>query len=227
MSSWTIDGFNILNNQSFYYRVGNGSLNLPLTTISATPGVSGTGGILDTTYANSSLSVDILYSLRGGTLGSGVADLVEQITIVNLLPTTLTGFHFFQFASFVGNGNVDFTINSRGLVNEAYVAGGGLTVNENVDTGVTPANHSESLANSYANLTGTMNYQLADNGDGNGTGLWILEWDKDISAGSTLIVSKDLGATWIQPVPEPAIWSLIVIGLGALGASRLRFHRAK
>ncbi len=207
MSSWTVGGQNILSQQSFYYRVGSGN-NISISTIpltSVTPG----GNTIDALYTASTFSINILYSLVGGSASSGASDLSEQISIQNLTSSTLVGFHFYQYASFIGAGNVDISQNSRGLFNEAYVANGTMSVSESVDTALTPANQAETDANALANLLGTANYN--PNGSTTSTsGDWVMGWSDDIAANGTLILSKDLGAM----VPEPPAWALLSIGLG-------------
>ena len=217
MTAWTIGGVSILNQQSFYYRIGAGS-DSAVSTISS-PTVSSSGGMLTTTYANSSFSLSILYSLVGGSPSSGVSDLSEQITIQSLNNTALTGFHFYQFASFIGAGDVSLSQNARNLFNEAYVANSLISVTESVDTGLTPANEGETDSSVLANIMAgnTLNDSTTST-----TGEWGFEWDKDIAANGTLILSKDLGA--LVPVPEPSTWALFSLGLG-LGALQLYRRR--
>ncbi len=219
MTAWTIGGVSILNQQSFYYRIGAGS-DSAVSTISS-PTVTSSGGMLTTTYANSSFSLSILYSLVGGSPSSGVSDLSEQITIQSLNNTALTGFHFYQYASFIGAGNVILTQNPRNLLyTDAYVANSLMSVSESVDTGLTPANEGETDSSVLANILAgnTLNDSLTST-----TGQWGFEWDKDIAANGTLILSKDLGAM----VPEPSTWALFSLGLGVVALQLYRRRNVK
>ncbi len=99
MYNWTVDGQNQLNQQWFWYRIGNSGPAASIDTISSPTASLLTAGILSTTYANARFSVNVLYSLVGGAPGSGASDLSEQILIHNLTGSTLS-FDFFQYADF-------------------------------------------------------------------------------------------------------------------------------
>lgn len=217
MSAWKINGVNILNQQSFYYKTGSSTS--PISALNLT-GTSTSGGTLTTTYANSSFSLSILYSLVGGSSASGASDLSEQISIQNLQGTTLTGFRFYQFASFIGAGDVNLSENARGLFNEAYVANGLVNVTESVDTALTPANEGETDANTLANVMAgnTLNDTTSST-----LGLWAFEWDETIAGNGTVILSKDLGAI----VPEPSTWALFSLGLGIVAFQVYRRRAVK
>ena len=222
MTAWSVGGTSILSQQSFYYQYGVN----PGAPISSIPlsSVSSTGSTITTTYANSSFSLSIFYSLAGGSLSSGVSDISEQITIQSLNNTVLNGFRFYQFASFIGAGNVDLTQNPRNsLYTDAYVANSLMNVSESVDTGLTPgANLAETDANALMNAMGGANL------DGSTTstlGLWALQWNENIAAGGTVIISKDLNA--MVPVPEPSTWALFSLGLGVVALQVYRRRAVK
>jgi hypothetical protein len=221
MTAWTVNGNNILSQQSFYYSIGGGPSSA-ISSISA-PTITSSAGVLTATYANSSFSLSVRYSLAGSSLGSGASDLGEQITIQSLNNTALPVFHFYQYASFIGANNVNLYHSSRSpsLFGEAYVDNGlSMSVAENVDDGFVPgANEGETDANTLANvLAGDT---LNDTTSGR-LGLWAFEWDENIAANGSVIFSKDLNA--IVPVPEPSTWALFLVGL-AIGGVHLYRRR--
>jgi hypothetical protein len=69
INSWVVDGVEQLKFQSFYYRIGTGP-EYALDNITSTPFVSFTGGGIDITYSNSSLSLLLSYDLFGNQVGS-------------------------------------------------------------------------------------------------------------------------------------------------------------
>jgi hypothetical protein len=234
MNNWTIDGQNQLNQQWFWYRVGSGSQSsidaLPAPTLSQPA-----AGVLSATYANSQFSLQIVYSLVGGADGSGTAAIGEQIKIQNLTGSSLD-FHFFQYADFNVGGTANNSVvtlgkNLKGLFNEALVSSGSMSISEQVDSVISPgANRGEAntFANTLNNLNGTMNYALNNaTNAGPGHATWAFEWDPNIAAGSTFIITKGLHIDGVSPVPEPATWSLVSMGLIAVGALKRYRNRRK
>ncbi len=228
MNSWTVDGQNQLNDQWFYYRLGNSGTaasvgSLPLSSFSQPM-----PGLLNSTYTGSQFSLQVVYSLVGGTAGSGTADLSEQIKIQNLTSAPLA-FNFFQFANFqlggptmAGNQVVQMGTDSNGLYNEALVTPGNHALPEYVDVEITPgANNGEAgLASTTLNsITGVNGYNLngiTNAGPGNAT--WAVQWTNSIAANGTMIMSEAWtasGLTNITDAPEPATWALITLGLAA------------
>src|SRR3954465_2759411 len=93
MNNWTVDGQNQLNQQWFYFSVGNSSLAAPISSLTLSPVAQPSASILNTSYTGTGFSLQAVYSLVGGALGSGVSDLGEQIKIQNTSAAPLT-FHF-------------------------------------------------------------------------------------------------------------------------------------
>jgi len=116
--------------------------------------------------------------------------------------------------------------NSRGFINEAFISGG-LVVTENLDTGISPGANDGAVgdpATVLGQITGTPGY--TPGGPDTGPGAWVLEWERTINANSSLIISKDLNAFGVAP--EPPAWSLVSMGLFALGAvKQYRTRRGK
>jgi hypothetical protein len=223
MTSWTIDGSNVLNQQSFFYRT-TGSVGSSISPLSLTQLLPNS---LSATFAGVGFNVTTVYTLIGGAVGSGTADISEQIKVQNTTAAPLV-FNFFQFANFAGNGIVELGENSRGFINEAFITGG-LVVTENLDTGISPGANNGAVGDAatvLGDITGTPGY--TPNGPLTGPGAWVLEWERTIGGNGSLIISKDLNAAEVIPTPEPPAWSLVSIGLIAFGAiKQYRSRRSK
>jgi len=222
MFNWIIDGVNVLNQQSFFFRTnpaGTGTSISPYSSFTQP-----TASSVSATYITPSFNITTVYNLVGQAAGSGTSDIAEQIKIQNNTAAPLP-FNFFQFANFAGNGIVELGQNSHGFFNEAFISGGGLVVTENLDTGISPGADKGQVGLAGAilgDITGTPGFN-PDNTDTTGPGAWVLEWQRTIGANSSLIISKDLNAVGVAP--EPPAWSLVSMGLVALGA--LRHYRSR
>jgi hypothetical protein len=231
MFNWSVQGFNQLYQQWFWFRVGDapGSMQHSIDTI-GTPVVSlyGTREMTSTyTAANFTLSID--YLLTGGSfVGPGQvanSDIGESIRIINTSATTLV-FHFFQYSDFdlggPGNDSVQLGRNLRGQFNDAFQqdAIAGLT-----ETVTTPgASHGEVdyFANTRTRLNTIANYTLNDSAGPVGTGdvTWALEWDLTIAPGASALISKDKYLSVV--VPEPSALAISGLGLVFLALHRRR-----
>jgi len=237
MVNWIVDGVNILNQQSFFSRSGPaGGPNLTVNSTASSISPSAIvqlipSSSLSAMHTEGSFNVTTVYTLVGGANGSGTADISEQIKIQNTTAAPLV-FNFFQYANFAGNGIVELGQNSRGFFNEAFISGGGLVVTENLDTGISPGANYGQVGDPtaiLADITGTTGFN-PNSTDTSGPGAWVLEWQRQISAGGSLIISKDLNAAGVTlaPSPEPPAWSLVSIGLIAFGAlKQYRSRRSK
>jgi len=234
MFNWSVQGFNQLYQQWFWYRVGDaaGAMQNSIDTI-GTPVVSlyGTREMTSTyTAPNFTLSID--YLLTGGSFvgasQTANSDIGESIRIVNTSATSLV-FHFFQYSDFdlggPGNDAVQLGRNLRGQFNDAFQqdATAGLT-----ETVTTPgASHGEVdyFSNTRTRLNTVANYTLNDTAGPVGTGdvTWALEWDLTIAPGASALISKDKYLSVV--VPEPS--TLAVGGLGLILLALRRRRAAK
>src|SRR5688572_24175537 len=102
--NWIIDGQDVLEKQWFWYRVGNAGPESSIDTLNQTlVNASDTDGdfLPDTLVVRYSdllgrFTLETKYSLLGNTLGSGLSDLGEQLTIKNTSGAPLD-FHFYQY----------------------------------------------------------------------------------------------------------------------------------
>jgi len=226
MTSWVIDGVNILNQQSFFYRTNPGGVGSSISPLSLTQLLPNS---LSATFGGTGFNVTTVYTLIGGAAGSGTADLAEQIKIQNTTSSPLV-FNFFQYANFAGSGIVELGQNSRGFFNEAFISGGGLVVTENLDTGISPGADKGQVGDPTTilnDITTSPGFN-PNSTDTSGPGAWVLEWQRSIGANGSLIISKDLNAAGVTAAPEPPAWSLVSIGLIAFGAlKQYRSRRSK
>jgi hypothetical protein len=216
MFSWTVDGLNQLAQQWFWYRVGASGPEFSIDTIGAPTSTQTNANVLTTVYTGSQLSVRLDYVLRGGTPGSGTADLNEQVTINNLSGAPLA-LHFFQYSDFDLNGTaggdtVQLGKNGSGLYNLADQTKGATTLAETVTT--PGANEGEAaffnstLVKLNNGVADTLNNNAGPVGPGDVT--WALEWDTTIATGGSFIIGKDKNITG---VPEPGTFALMSVGL--------------
>jgi hypothetical protein len=205
INNWTVNGCNQLNQDWFFYRAGNAGPAVAINTISAPTVNQSTANSLDTSYANGSISVQIHYSLTGGSGGS--SQLVVGLSVQNLTQGSL---QFYNYGNFSLGGLTSTAMGTgvTGLFNEADVTGanGGF-----LQTVVTPgANNGEaalvpSTLNKFAAgtaLSGSLNSGLGDSS-------YAFEWDFNALQSRTLSIVSDLRA-----VPDHPDRLLTWIGLG-------------
>lgn len=225
MSQWTVTGLpqgmeNQLNQQWFWYRIGDGTPQ-PINAISkAVYDPNHTANHVSATYANDQISVTISYTLIGG--GIGQADIAEGITLRNLQPATPIEFHFYEYSDFnlLNSGAGD----QISVFNNYIVQWKGDTQLE--ETIVSPA-----ASRFEANITGNVNstlYKLdhtanlnldcfdGQESDASGDVTWAYQWD--VLLGEQVIQKdKQLAVTL---VPEPSALALVSLGLALVGLRR-------
>jgi PEP-CTERM motif len=225
MSSWVIDNRqSYLNQQWFWYRLTGVGAAAPINAISAATVTTpyGLGGrALSVSYATSGYNLRVDYLLSGGSMGSGVSDIGETITINNTGNTSLS-FHLFQYSDFnlsLASDTVQLGRNLRGMFNEAYQNDNTPTQPKLTETVISPgANHGEAalVGATLAELSSASFTTLNDNAGPVGPAdvTWAFEWDLSIGPGGSAIISKDKYLN-IGAVPEPS--SLALLALGAFG----------
>jgi len=225
MNSWRVEGINELNQQWFWYAIGN---NAPASIDSISPAVAtqSAPNTLTTSYARTGFNMSVGYTLTGGDVvpagQTAVADMGESIQINNTSTSPLS-FHFYEYSDFdlqgvPGPDNVTLSGSPRGW-NDAFQTYGTLGLTETITT--PPANHAEA-ANEYATLAklnGGAPVVLNDNPSAVGNVTWAFEWDLVINPGTSAVISKDKYLQ-VQVVPEPSAIALVSLGLAAFALRR-------
>jgi PEP-CTERM motif len=228
MFNWIVDGVDQLNQQWFWFRVGNVGPEQSINTISAPVISTPNARTLYTTYNNGTFSIQVDYTLSGGLAGSGVSDIAETIRISNLTGGLLD-FHFFQYSDFdlagtAGGDTVALSKNTNplspsfGLYNTATQIQGPIALTETV---LSPgANHGEvaPFAATFNKLSDGLPDNLNDASGPAGPGdvTWALQWDFVLNPGDTFLISKDKRIE-LQAIPEPSALALVALGLMAWG----------
>jgi hypothetical protein len=237
MYHWAVDGQNQLQQQWFWYGIGNGATH-SLDTISATPTVVMTGNReLTTTYVSpGAFSVSVDYALSGGASTAGtaaVADIGETIRIINLSPSALS-YHFYEYSYFnllgAGDDIVQLGQNARGQYNSAYQYNLGASLSETVVTPGADRGEVAPVGLTLAKLNSggpvTLGAPFGGGPVGPGAVTWALEWDFNILPGASALISKDKYLDVIV-VPEPSMLALLALGAAAKLASRSKAWKTR
>jgi hypothetical protein len=239
MFHWDVQGLNQLNQQWFWYSVGNGPV-ASLDTLSA-PSITPKGpneAII--TYNNGAYSVSIDYVLTGGTVAApgqhASADIGESIRIINNTANPLP-FHFYQYSYFnlygASSDTVQLGQDLHGHYNEAAQNNGGVAMTETVITPgathgeVAPVGGTLSKLNSGGPVT--LGPPFFDGPLGPGAVTWAFQWDfvdptglySAIAPGGSKLISKDKFLDVIV-IPEPSSLALIAVGSVVFAARRRR-----
>lgn len=208
--------------QSFWYRVGNASAELGLTTLpNPVEGTTDTNfdGDQDTLfvrYEGGDFKVEVTYKLSGGSLGSGISNISEQIAITNMGVAPLD-FHFFQYSDFdlLGTPGGDEAVFTN--LNAVRQFEGSLALTETV---VTPVPSHREIAPYDITLDKLEDGVPSNLSDTPGIGVvmgpadltWAYQWDVSIQPNNTFIIGKQKG---MEVVPEPAtlLMASTILGL--------------
>ncbi len=230
---WFVDGQDYLAKQWLWYRVGS-SAETSIDTLNLL-GVIPTGTTqAKSSYAGLGFNLEVTYSLLGGTAGSGVSELAEQIKIINNSGSSLD-FHLFLYSDFELAGTAagdtvtsvnwsPFPISAPGYSSATQVDG--LDLQQT--TFGTFANRAEAtlLPTTLIHLNDAGPSTLLNSGAnfgpvGPGDMTYAFQWDLTIANGGskTIGVNKRLD---IVPIPEPTSIALAFLGLAGLGAFGFR-----
>jgi len=229
MNSWSVLGQNQLNQQWFWYSIGSGQVAQSIDTIGSTYGVtinqpnSSQVDVIYGTALNAPLSIEVDYTLNGGGVGSGNADLMENIYADNYSGSGIT-LNLYEYSNFnllqSGNNNVVIIPNPSGPGYEAsYQASGGTAIEETL---VSPfANNAEAepvggASDTLNSITTIAGYSLNNNLTASGNVSFAFQWTANIASGGELQIVKDKELS-VQAVPEPSSVAFIALGVGALG----------
>lgn len=228
MNSWSVLGQNQLNQQWFWYRTDGGVAapinsigGLTYTTYSGVDGVN----VVDATYQNTQLSIEIQYILSGGGVGTGSADLTETIMAKNLNSSGSLDLNFYEYSNFnlLQSGNNSVTVfGAPGAYSYVTQTSGSTALTEAI---ISPsANYAET--GTFDQTLNRLNTQsgLVLNGSGSagpGNVTWAFQWQQSVAAGEQLDIFKDKSLS-IAMVPEPATVAFIALGAGVLGLALRR-----
>lgn len=223
--SWLVDGVEQIFTQEFHFRrssdnqelrVGPGALELLATFSTDTnPFKDDSIDTFGSLFSDGNgLQIETVFTLRGGTDGSGTADLSEQIVLRNTSQETLS-LTFFQYVDFDLGGDADDDFGQ--IINGQTVrqSDDEFSVSEVVVSPQPTEFQVDDAAVLSALLTDdsvdTLNGQAVFQGDAG----WAFQWDITLTAGDTFIISKDKSI-----VPAPGALALLLASAGVLTRRR-------
>lgn len=226
LHTWIVDGQDQSFGQAFWGRIGNIGGEFGITSLGAPTILTPDARTLNVTYASSQVQIQVIYSLLGGTLGSGSSDIGEQIKITNLSGAGYD-FNFFQYVDFdllntPGGDSVQLGRNLQNKFNEAFQTDGSSAFAETVAAPGADHGQVDFFPNTLNQLNDGSPTTLNDTSvAGVGDVTWAMQWTFHLDPGQTKLISKDLNLQ----VPEPSSLSLVSLGLIALGV--LKRNRRK
>ncbi len=219
--NWVVDGVDQLFRQWFWYRVGPtggeatiDSLDLVgVSTFSANLDPDDNGLFALYSDPNEMFTIDVLYVLAGGTPGSGVSDIAEQIRIVNTSTTDTLDFSFFQYSDFDLNGTADDDTVMASNANTVSQSDPNMIISETV-VAPTPSYSEVGLYSDIIDRLDDASPTTLTNFGGPliGDATWAYQWDFTLAPGGSFIISKD---KHVQRIPEPS--TAVMLGTGFLG----------
>jgi hypothetical protein len=223
--SWIVDGEEQLYAQEFYFRLAgyNDEVNINTLTLLG-QAITDTNTFSDDRVDSisslwgdsaSGLEIETTFTLRGGTDGSGVSDLAEQISLTNNGNETIV-LSFFQYVDFdLGDDSSD----DSGMIldgNIAQQADDDFYLSETV---VTPMPDAFQMG-SYTEMSDLWENGVVDDLNGNssyeGDVAWAFQWNITLEVGDSFLISKDKSI-----VPAPGSLALLA-GAGLLSSRRRR-----
>jgi large repetitive protein len=223
--NYQVNGLPQMSSQWFWYRLGNVGPERPINTVGPLTPVQSDARTLDLSYASLQYSARVVYTLTGGSIGSGSSSLTEAITFLNTSTSTLD-LHFFDYTDFdlLGGGagqTIQFGTTTIPVprINKFTQTLGPVTATVSLTAG---------LYNPSAAEAALFNQTLASLNDGGPTTLnnnlgplagdvtGAFQWDVSLAAGNSLTISQIVSLASV-PVPEPSVLALFALGLlGAL-----------
>jgi len=217
MNSWTIDGNNVLDQQWFWYRVGNVGGQSSLDTLPSTITVLDPSD-LKASYTGATFVVTLTLGLNGSASGSGNSDLSIGIKIQNTSGNALN-LHLFEYSNFTLGGIPGDTVTFTNA-NTVVQTGALGTLQEAVATGLSgflaPMRHEANPVPVTLNeLTGASPLTLDGTGSaGPGDVSWAFQWDANLNGGASSQISKDINVQ----VPEPSTRGLVTLAVAIVGS---------
>jgi hypothetical protein len=231
MTSYLVDGVNQVKDQWFYYRIGNSGPESPIETIGSLVWSQSEARSLDLTYGNSLYSARVVYTLTGGTPGTGSSSLNEAITFLNKSTTSALSLRFFDYSDFdltgvSGGQSLQFGTSVAPpptwvKTNTFTQTKGVNSLTTTVASGINFPSHVEAdlYSQTLTSLTDPNPTTLSDAmGPVYGDVTGAFEWDVTLGAGASLTISKLIS----MQIPEPSALGLLALGLAATLCRRRR-----
>jgi hypothetical protein len=216
MDNWSVLGQNQLMQQWFWYQT-DGGVAKPINTIGNLYYQVTGNNTLDAIYQNSQLSIEVVYQLTGGGVGSGNADMMEDIYAKNLSGSQFT-LNLFEYSNFnllqSGNNSVTIIGSPGSGYNFVQQSSGSTAIQEAITS--PNANYAEAGVlggfDTLYHINNTAGYNLnGTTAAGPGNVSWAFQWAQAIDPGKELDVFKDKSLS-IAMVPEPGTTALAVLG---------------
>lgn len=226
INTWTIDGEDQLFSHWFYYRIGDTGGERPISSLTQID-ASSTPNSANITYELSGIfSLNVDFTLLGGSPGSHWSQLNDVMHITNLTGAPLD-LHFFQYFDFdLGgtdqNNGADFdsartTVRQFGAeYSVRHTAADSDNLPSLYETGFYSA-----LFNSLNDGCPTTLNNNPSLGAGDAT--FALQWDTNIAGGESALIQTQ--TTMEGAVPEPM--TFLLVGAGLFGLSQIQRRRKR
>jgi len=214
-ATWTVDGVDQLFTQQWFYRLGSAGTVYSINQL-GNPVVNpylGTQGV-DIKYTQNTFTVNLGYTLTGGSAGSGASDVSEIFRIKNT-GTSVLSFDLFEYSDF----------DLKPFINDDYA----MHVNQNtvsqwdtmhvVTESVVRIPDRWQVSNPFV-VSGDLSNSAAFIGPTDCA--WAFQWNLVIDPGSSVVFSKNKAFT--ANIPEPMSMLLGVMGLATVAGFR-RFRK--
>lgn len=227
MFNWTTDGVDNLFQQWFWYRIGDNTTASSIDTLTlVSSGLSdvqndGDFETLFVEYSGAGFTIEITWSLDGGSIGSNLADIGEQISITST-GAAINDFHFFQYSDFDLNGEIpNDTVSLVNANTWTQTNPNGLQLSETVSTPPGTRWEADTFSNTRTRLNNVIGYDLNNFAGPLGPAdvTWAWQWDFNLGAGGSFQISKDKN---MRLIPAPGAVLLAVMGMGMIGRIRRR-----
>jgi hypothetical protein len=216
-SHWDIAGYNQLNQQFFWYRVGSGpqhSLEDGATSI--TPTLTGTDKLSVKYNYGGIFTIDVHYDVN--SLFGNAAQMEQSVSIANLTGSPLN-LNFYQYNDFNLAGSAGFDEvqieNSAAQQKEGTFAitEAGIDPSASFFEGNTTGGTSSTLykLNNNSDLT------LNDSGSAFGDATWAFQWQFNLDGINNSVEILKGQNLAIRLIPEPTAMSLALLGIAVAG----------